>query len=768
VLLGAIAVMAVVFDGHFEIKRWLFWRYASYWLLAVGFCACCTAAGFALVHRITSTSAPLREQLVFGCAVGVLVFVIAWFSLGLIGQLNAFWFVSCPLALGGLGLFAARKSWFRLLRHRRLFRNRQPASLLRSVLFFFGTGALLLAYLPILTPRNLAADAHWYHMRMAETYAVADRIFPFSEGWLMGAYPQLATLLYSWAFELPNGILFDHIELAAHLEFVLFLATLAFIPVLVRRVLPRGTSVQTRWAWTAMFLFPEIFLYDSSLTGAADHIAALWAVPLFLALFRAQRALALPSSLVLGLITSGVLLTKYSAYGLVLFPALVIFVRLITLLVRSWRERRAVLPPLRSAAAMVAVILVCTAPHWLKNLAWYGDPLFPWLHRWLEPGPWSPEAEPRVARFMLGWPAERSWQGVKATLLSPITFSFIPNDWWTFHRDWPVFGSLFTVTTPLLFFFRGVRRIAAIYVGVNLGIVYWYWTFHQDRYLQLYLPLMASAVAAVLVLVWRAGVVPRILCCTLIGLQLAWGGDVPFFPTHGMLGTTPLKTSIDFLSSSFTGTRKTWFKPPSPLGDMREVLPRDAKVLLHDDMGHVGLGRVTVADLWQTSISYVRAPAPDRIYDRLRSFGVTHVLWKDAASAEDTVGSDLAFYSFARRYTKNQKPFGNYTVAEMPSAKPDPADFKDRALYLGCNDSYQTGLYRISDLNLWPFDPPAKESRPPLTRITSAQQATSLYPSVDALLVNHGCFAVSAQPAKHGFVKAATRERGYELWVRSR
>ena len=143
-------------------------------------------------------------------------------------------------------------------------------------------------YANILTPQNIAYDSRWYHLSLAEHYAAEGAIRASPEGWFQAALPQLASVLYSWAFQLPWFRVFDRVELAAHLEFTVFLFTLAGIPALVRAVVP---GARAHLAWTATFLFPGILLYDSSLSGAADHVAALWAVPILLTLRRALPSL---------------------------------------------------------------------------------------------------------------------------------------------------------------------------------------------------------------------------------------------------------------------------------------------------------------------------------------------------------------------------------------------------------------------------------------------------------------------------------------------
>src|SRR5262249_28237605 len=140
----------------------------------------------------------------------------------------------------------------------------------------WGVVCLAMIYLTIMTPENASFDARWYHLPMAEHYASLGAIRRFPEGWYPGAYPQLPSLLYTWAFSLPETALFDRVELAAHLEYTLFLATLAGVPIVVRCLVPHARA---SGAWTALFLFPSVFVYDSSLTAAGDHVLAFWAIP---------------------------------------------------------------------------------------------------------------------------------------------------------------------------------------------------------------------------------------------------------------------------------------------------------------------------------------------------------------------------------------------------------------------------------------------------------------------------------------------------------
>ena len=296
--------------------------------------------------------------------------------------------------------------------------------------------SLVAVYLQVITPINLGADAHWYHLPVAEHYARAGRIGPFVEGWYLGAYPQLASLLYTWAFLAP-GQLFDRVALASHMEWMLFLATLASVAPLVRRL---TGGLRVPYAAATVFAFPGLFLYDSSLLTMADHVMGFWAIPCAFALLLLGRRFEVRPAVLAGLMTAATLLTKYQGSYFAV-PASLVVLALAVFQRRSLRGR--IFPVLAFGIA----VLVGFAPHWLKNLIFYGDPMYPLLHKYFPSRPFSPAAAEILkhsyfpARFALtGTPAQQAWK----TFAALFNFSFIPNDWDGFHRERPVFGSLFT------------------------------------------------------------------------------------------------------------------------------------------------------------------------------------------------------------------------------------------------------------------------------------------------------------------------------------
>src|SRR6185369_13217047 len=97
-----------------------------------------------------------------------------------------------------------------------------PRTVPQLLAMLFLLAGCLGVYLQVISPQNIAFDARWYHIPIAESYAAAGRIRPFPEGWYLGAYPHLASWLYAWAFLAP-GALKDHLCLAMHLEYVVLL-----------------------------------------------------------------------------------------------------------------------------------------------------------------------------------------------------------------------------------------------------------------------------------------------------------------------------------------------------------------------------------------------------------------------------------------------------------------------------------------------------------------------------------------------------------------
>src|SRR3954470_3689979 len=85
VLLGGAMALAAVGHAHYPIQHWLFWRYATYWLVGgVWLLACVSGGSWALT--VLSIELPALERLLFSFATGVLLFVWGMFLAGVAGM----------------------------------------------------------------------------------------------------------------------------------------------------------------------------------------------------------------------------------------------------------------------------------------------------------------------------------------------------------------------------------------------------------------------------------------------------------------------------------------------------------------------------------------------------------------------------------------------------------------------------------------------------------------------------------------------------------
>jgi hypothetical protein len=635
--------------------------------------------------------------------------------------------------------------------------------LVRWAVATFGVVCLGLLYLSILTPDNASFDAIYYHMGLAEQYAVRGGIFAPPDGWLVEALPLLASTLYSWAFIFPSNDLFDAMMVCAHMEFVVFLTTLACLPVVVRCLVPRARAAGT---WVAMFLFPVLVVYDSGLHSANDHIAAFWALPMWVAAFRGWRRLEPGRLALFAVAAAGALLTKYQCASLVLAPALALLGRAVWLGVRQ-RSLRAP----QSLAVALLVGFVAAAPHWLKNWVWFGDPLFPALHAYLDVHPWYPGAGEIVEwnyRRLMPRPQGTMREQITQILRGSVAYAFKPET--GFHRDWPVFGALFTLSLTWLVFLRRTGRLWALAAATQCGICFWYFFAYYERYLLPLVPWMAAVVAGAILLVARRGWPARAGLAALVGLELVWGGDVYFIP-HWLMKTSRIGATASLLGTGYRGDLAAREQFRSPHKEIGEALPEEATILLHEHHLRLGLARPVYTDFagFQTGISYQHMTSAREVYDLYRRLGVTHVVWENQRSARvDSLAGDLRFWQFSSQHTLDHRRFGILTVGKMPSEPPAaPApDHVDQVAYLSCDEPYAPGRYPLSQLNTHVGD--GRYVPPALPAPTDRGELAAFSGDADFLVVGPRCKGKQwpiPKPVFAPFAKVATR-RGEELWVR--
>jgi hypothetical protein len=235
-----------------------------------------------------------------------------------------------------------------------------------------------------------------------------------------------------------------------------------------------------------------------------------------------------------------------------------------------------------------------------------------------------------------------------------------------------------------------------------------------------------------------------------------------------MMGESPFKAAVELASSGYRNKRDERFAVLEDWQAIGRALPPGAIVLVHDEPMHLGIGARVVSDIFQTGIDYTHHASPDRMFDRLRRLGVTHILGRSGESSKfDSVGGEVAWSYFFKRHGVRPRRYGAFTLARMPEERPDAADFRDRVLFLGCEDTYASGLYRFEDLDV-PMKmgelvelPPYRE---PLRRLSRGDDVEPLYAEVDAIVHDPECFP-APEVASSRFIHILDREH-HRIWIR--
>lgn len=752
VLLGGLGTLAATGHHHYPIQKWLFWRYAGYWVGCIVLATGWLSVGHLAVRRVFKVRLPLHAHLAVSLSMGVFAYQLLMFFLGVAQAYRPVTFFLFPIVPLALSAWPAYKDARRYVLRLRAQKTRpMGAGLLAMIL---GLAGLAMVYFSILTPENVQFDARWKHLAIAEDFVVHHGIRRFPEGWVFSARPHASSFLYAWAFMLPKGLLFDHMVLSAHIEFVIFLLSVWFgIPALVRSMAP---GADPRWVWAARFVFPGVFLYDSSLSAGADHIGSAFAIPIALLLMRSLRDPRKgPVLLLCALIAAAAQVKETIALMFVPFPVLVLSGKLLWEIVKRLRKRSE--RPLREVLLLPGLALgtglVLTAPLWGTNLVMYGDPFYPLLGRFLKPHPWSAAAAYRLAHGYLEgkmWAPSRDVPGLLKTLQQFATFSFIPNDWGKFHRGVPVFGSLFTLSIPPLFFLRKTKRIWLIIGWTWVAIFAWYSVHHQDRYLQGLVPLFASVTAAVFILLWRQlGAVAKVGASLLVALQLVWGGDVYFIQTHSHAKSV-IKKVVDLLSAGHEKKYDERFTVQRHYQEVGNNIPEGGRILVHlfhEHHAHLGMKREAILDsyLWQFGIEYDTAKGPEDIRQMLKGMGATHVIAAPERRTDGvwSIAADILFWELVDKNLQQKKKMGDAAFGKLPD-KPLAPLARDLVAMLMCHKIPPRGTFKLSNLRVLAYGP--SFSAFPKPEVPGNADISALLADAGWAVIEDGCYKDKDRP----------------------
>jgi hypothetical protein len=769
------AILILVFNQpHYPMAHWMLWHYLALFSLGALWTLSCLSIGDRLLRTVLGFNLPTYERVAIGLAVGVFTFETLMFLLGLVKLWGTGLFVGLPLALLASNATAVRGI---ARRARRLWGTGQRLPPAAIVAILFGLGILALIYFCILTPYNVQFDARWKHMALAEDYVASAGVRRMDEGWVFSMRPHFTSFAYAWAFLLPFGTLFHRMVLGSHMEYFVFVATTFFgISAIVRRLVPKADP---RLVWVARFIFPGVLVYDSTLSGGADHFGALFGPAVVLTLMRAWPKLDRRwVALLVTCVAAGFLVKETVAIMLAPVPVMVLMVRGVMLAIRArtHSDGPSAKHVFGTASLALGVGMCLTAPCWLSNWVWHGNPVYPHFGDFFPSHPWSSwssyKFEHEYSDLQM-WQPPRTLAGFLRSLLATVDFSFLPNDWKKFHGDRPVFGSLFTLFVPWLFFLRGTRRIWVVVAGVHVAVFTWYWVHHQDRYLQAILPIMAAVTAAILVLIWRQmRRIGRFSAGALITVQLAVAADCYFLPTHAMTGSA-VKRMVELLGLGHTGKYEERFTIEPKMTAIGNRLAPNAKILFHEQQSHLGTAHASVQDaaFWQYGIDYGRAGDPIGVHRIMTDLGVTHIAHSTTKSlGMDTLAGDFMFFDYVYRRAKRPQVVEGMRVVEVPDGA-DNSGFADRAVVVNCGTSYQASLHHVVDLALPAYGPKSRPSFPSLEQTNERSQASRWFELADFVAADPKCDVESS--LSHSFTKVAERpKRGkvpaYNLWVRSR
>ncbi|HEY5956409.1 MAG TPA: hypothetical protein VIV60_07655, partial [Polyangiaceae bacterium] len=697
--IGSAAIMVAVINDTYAIEQWLFPICLQAWAFVLLFHAACLSIGWAITKALLDATPPIHERFVLSHAVGVLTFYLSMFAAGLLDAYSAPLSWCLPTMLLGMGLPSVLSDWRRWRSKRRqLVAQALIPSSWRELLCLvvMAVGALGI-YLQILTPENISFDSHWYHLPIAQHYVAAGGIRRFDEGWYLGAYPHLSSFFYTWALLSP-GSFFAKVTLCSHLEYSFLPMLVIGVSALVQRLL----GEQRHWyAGVAIFLFPSLFIYDSSFTTNADHILAFWVAPMTIALIRLGKRFVVREAVLSASLAAAAACTKYQSCML-LVP---VFAYLGYLMVRH----RKITPVLAWGAIAGAV----TSTHWLKNLVFYHDPLYPLMHDVMPSRPFHAGAAQLLNRIY--WdhyylPEGKGWGRVRNVLTTIVMFPFVHDGKLGLATPLrPVHGMLFTLLVPTIPFVRKRRNLLALVIAVCAGVAIWYLTSHQDRYLQALLPWMAAFVAAMMIQLWRTGaVVTRvglvILVCTQ-GLIVANGY---FTPNHTMAHDSALRATAEYLGKSYKRDYANRFVVDPTMEKLHAALPAKAKVLGHSMSLRLGLLNQTIMDGagWQGAIEYLDLNQPDRVASEWRSLGATHVIGRVEPKPPnaETMVRDLVYARtvdlFGARTTEIDG-WQVYRLLERPIS-PERATQATRVGWLVCERAPALGIYATTGFGTQP------------------------------------------------------------------
>jgi hypothetical protein len=261
--------------------------------------------------------------------------------------------------------------------------------------------------------------------------------------------------------------------------------------------------------------------------------------------------------------------------------------------------------------AIVAVVALLISSVWYARAAYYrGNPVYPFFSRFVG-GEAPPPAQ--ASKTPLKW-------NVLDTFSSPWQVTMQPE---RFGGRGHQLGGLFLIALPAVLLVRN-RPLRALLGIAAIYAVLWYALRQNVRFLLPIVPILASAVAAVLIDLRRWPAMPRAvggLSCTAV---IILGAMIPLYRARAHLAVVLGRESRDaFLARHEPTYRAAQF--------VNERLPPPARILSEDFRGFYFQAEFTRENAFRRASEYSRqAAGAEDFVPMLRAPGFTHLQLADA------------------------------------------------------------------------------------------------------------------------------------------
>ena len=724
------------------IWDWLrFWAWEAYW---VG--GCWSLGSLLLLRALKLTGLPRAESAAASMALGVVAFVMMMYAAGALGWFQPWLAVVLPALCW---LANARGITASLLRRRRAAHRSTPRE---RVVILLGCIALAALYLPLTSPGAVGTDAAWFHLTAAQDYAREGRFVPFLADWAKNL-PQLTSILHTWAFLVPGLSAPQHWVLALHTEFALLVFTLLGVNATASWLFGRALPA----AWVTFFLFPAIYVYDSNLSGAADHITAFFALPLLLSTLRCVRRPSLGLAVLAGVCAAGALLTKIQA---VYFVAPLAGLLLTRSCAELLRRRPGARVWLGVAAAFGTTVCVVLTPQLIKSYVFHKNPAYPFLLDWFPSTPSPPDGSQLFFEHLAPITRNQLLDNARRALALCLTFPFEVKS--GFFGDVPFIGFSFNLLLPVSLLWPRRQLLPALFVALS-AVFAWAYTFPVPRNLQVALPILVAITAVQLARAWNFSLLGRCFVGALLALQVVMGWDVVVRAARG-----GWLDALHLMQSASPKQRSARYRAyRADFLELGESLPPDAVLLLHTTYSQLGINRRTLLDWpgFQGLIDYRPMQTPRDIYRRLHELGVTHIA-TDPAWPAHSRQEEVLVDAFVYRHAERLGRFGGYQLWQMPS-RPPRAEAPYRVLLLGLPE-HSSGLYAVTALDQ--LDDGPRLARTPREALPRDAQPGALLRRASAVVVgkDYELTAETQHALERGFVELIAYPRYRVLLAKKR